>query len=109
VWRQTLPLPRLAFQASAPVASGRKAALSAALDADLSYALPQEYALAAGSTYVGGKMLAKLARLALVADELGRSTDAMVLAQRLADQLEVHPKKNQKKLKEAQQLECSAV
>ena len=39
--------------------------------------------------YNGGKMLAKLARLALIADELGRHADALALSQRLADQLEV--------------------
>ena len=59
-------LPRLSFSASLPVALGRVAALNAALDGDLNYAPPPEFLLAAGSTYVGGKMLAKLARLALV-------------------------------------------
>lgn len=88
-WTQSLPLPRLAFQASAPIANGRRAALNEALNVDLNYKLPLEYELAAGSTYVGGKMLAKLARLALVAEELGRHADAMVLADRLADSLEV--------------------
>jgi len=63
--------------------------LNEALNADLNYQVPLEFELAAGSTYVGGKMLAKLARLALVAEELGRHADAMVLAQRLADSLEV--------------------
>jgi len=88
-WTQSLPLPRLAFQASNPIANGRQAALNEALNADLNYQVPLEFELAAGSTYVGGKMLAKLARLALVAEELGRHADAMVLAQRLADSLEV--------------------
>ena len=48
--------------------------------------LPQ---VAAGSTYVGGKMLAKLGRIALIAREMGRESDAMTAASRLASLLEV--------------------
>ena len=84
-----LELPRSSFSTRAPLAPSLLKALNAALDQDLDYTVPPLYALAAGSTYEGGKCLAKLGRLALIAEELGRRGDALALAKRLGDLLEV--------------------
>ena len=53
--------------------------------------------MAAGSTYVGGKMLAKLGRIALIAREMGREKDATTAATRLAQLLEVWLNSNEAK------------
>jgi endo-1,3(4)-beta-glucanase len=45
--------------------------------------------VAGGSTYIGGKMLAKMGRIALLAEELGRRAEGVAMAARLADVLEV--------------------
>ena len=46
-------------------------AVQKALRKDLSFALPQNYMNGAGDTYFSGKMLAKLARILLVARDVG--------------------------------------
>ena len=51
---------------STPIPSGFHGDLKDALDVDINYQPPLEFQVAAGSTYVGGKMLAKLGRIALV-------------------------------------------
>ena len=45
--------------------------LEAALAQDLKYELPANYMAGAGDTYFSGKMLAKLARIALISDQMG--------------------------------------
>jgi hypothetical protein len=50
--------------------------LLAASKADLKYRLPQNYLIGAGDTYFSGKLLGRLARILIIADELGlRDTD----------------------------------
>ncbi len=46
-------------------------AIQAALRKDIEYTLPQNYMDGAGDTYFSGKMLAKLGRILIVADEVG--------------------------------------
>ena len=43
----------------------------AALDVDLEYQIPDNYMRGAGDTYFSGKMLAKLGRILIIADEVG--------------------------------------
>ena len=45
--------------------------IRSALEVDLDYRVPDNYMRGAGDTYFAGKMLAKLARILIVADELG--------------------------------------
>ena len=45
-------------------------ALAEALSKDISYSLPDNYMQGAGDTYFSGKMLAKLGRIIVVAQEL---------------------------------------
>ena len=83
-WDMHFALPPLAFRAPRPIQESMREDLNAALDIDLSYTPPVEFQVAAGSTYVGGKMLAKMGRIALIAEELGRTAEAHDMAQRLA-------------------------
>jgi endoglucanase Acf2 len=46
-------------------------AIQEALQEDIKYALPDNYMRGAGDTYFSGKMLARLARILLIADEVG--------------------------------------
>jgi endo-1,3(4)-beta-glucanase len=81
-WTMTLPLPTIGWTAPRPLAASRVAAVRAALLADASYA-PDATAVSV-DPYFGGKYLAKLARLALIADELGETATAVTLRARLA-------------------------
>lgn len=93
VWKQHLKLSPVRFTASNAIGSAFVNDLNQALDKDLEYDLPLEFRLAAGSTYVGGKMLAKMGRIALIAQEVGREEEAMAMAERLYHRLSVwlHP------------------
>lgn len=46
-------------------------AIRKALETDLKYEIPLNYQRGAGDTYFAGKMLAKLARVLIIADEVG--------------------------------------
>lgn len=48
-------------------------AMREAVKSDLSWRLPQNYMIGAGDTYFSGKLLARLARVLIIADELGFS------------------------------------
>lgn len=50
-------------------------AILKAVDDDIDYALPVNYMRGAGDTYFSGKMLAKLARVLLIAEEVGYTGD----------------------------------
>jgi endo-1,3(4)-beta-glucanase len=81
-WTMQLPLSPIHWQAPRPIAPAHLAAVRAALAADASY-VPDASAVSR-DPYFGGKYLAKLARLALVADELGERATAATLRARLA-------------------------
>ena len=79
-WLMKIPLSPIGFYAPRPIAANRVAAVQAALNADAGY-LPPLSTL--GDPYFGGKYLAKLARLALIADELGDTANAAAIRARL--------------------------
>jgi endo-1,3(4)-beta-glucanase len=80
-WEQRIPLTTTGWQAPRPVATAHLDVVRSALLADASYAPP---ASVSTDPYFGGKYLAKLARLALIADELGETATATTLRARLA-------------------------
>ena len=80
-WTMQLPLSTIGFEAPRPVALARRGAVSTALAGDASFV--PDPATVDGDAYFGGKQLAKLARLALIADELGDTTTAATLRARL--------------------------
>lgn len=45
--------------------------IRSALEVDIDYEIPDNYMRGAGDTYFAGKMLAKLARIVIIADEMG--------------------------------------
>ncbi len=63
--------------------------LHSALDVDVKFNIPANYLIGAGDTYFSGKLLAKLGRIALIAEVLGRHDDAMAAAGRLVEALDV--------------------
>ena len=79
-WQMRLPLSTIAWQAPrAPTASHLEAVRSA-LAADAGFVPDSRVA---SDPYFGGKQLSKLARLALIADELGETSTAATLRARL--------------------------
>lgn len=69
-WKLVEDLPSIAFQAPRPPRPDTLSALSDALPTDLSFQLPEYYQRGAGDTYFSGKMLARMARVLLIAEEL---------------------------------------
>ncbi len=63
--------------------------LHSALDVDLEFNIPANYLIGAGDTYFSGKLLAKLGRIALIAEVLGRHDEAMAAAARLVEAMNV--------------------
>lgn len=80
-WVMEYALPVVGWTAPRPVAAPRKAAIRAALLEDKAF-IPDAKAIAE-DPYFGGKQLAKLARLILIADELGEAAAASELTERL--------------------------
>jgi endo-1,3(4)-beta-glucanase len=80
-WTMRLPLSTIGWTAPRSMAASHVEAVRAALAVDASYT-PDALAVA-NDPYFGGKFLAKLARLALIADELGETTTAATLRDRL--------------------------
>ena len=82
-WEQTLPLSTITWNAPRPMAPpDRLGAVRAALAVDAGFV--PDAATVGGDAYFGGKQLAKLARLALIADELGETATAATLRARLS-------------------------
>jgi endoglucanase Acf2 len=73
-WSLVEHLHRTNFSASKPIRSEMKDVLVEAVKKDLKFVLPRNYMHGAGDTYFSGKMLARLARVVLIADELGFSS-----------------------------------
>ncbi len=80
-WTMSLPLSPIGFEAPRPVAAGYLTAVQAALAADATY-VPDPVTVDV-DPYFGGKQMAKLARLAVIADELGETATAATLRARL--------------------------
>ena len=80
-WTMSLPLSTIGFAAPRPIAAAHVAAVRTALAADSSF-VPDPVTVDK-DPYFGGKQLAKLARLALIADELGENATAATLRARL--------------------------
>ena len=69
-WQLVENLPPVAFQAPRPPRPETISAIAGALQTDLSYHLAHYYQRGAGDTYFSGKMLARMARVLLIAEEL---------------------------------------
>lgn len=69
-WTLREELPRIGLQAPRLPRAEFLPALSDALEADIDFALPDFFERGAGDTYFSGKMLSKLARILLIAEEL---------------------------------------
>ena len=80
-WTMTLPLSTIGFEAPRPVAPAYLPAVRAALASDASFV--PDPSVVDVDPYFGGKQMAKLARLAVIADELGDATTAATLRARL--------------------------
>lgn len=70
VWELVEDMPPIAFQAPRPPRPEAVFAISKALKNDLSFRLHEYFERGAGDTYFSGKMLARLARVLLIAEEL---------------------------------------
>ena len=75
-WSMVEHIHDVGFKAEHPVRAEMLPDLRKALKKDIQYALPPNYMKGAGDTYFSGKMLAKLARILVIADETeGAVTD----------------------------------
>lgn len=81
-WVLTQPMTPIAWTAPRPIDPAREPAVRAALLQDINATV------LAPDPYFGGKELAKLGRLALIADELGEDQVALQLRTRLKSELE---------------------
>lgn len=70
-WSMLEHLHRASFSAPRSPRRAMVADIRQALKTDIHYALPDNYMRGAGDTYFSGKMLSKLARIIIVADEVG--------------------------------------
>ena len=83
-WTLEIPLGAApTLSAPRPLDEDKLDALHAALDRDVGFELPAYFTRGAGDTYFSGKMVAKQARLAAIAHDLGRGGDAAALAERI--------------------------
>ena len=69
-WTLKEDLPRIGLQAARPPRAEFLPAIGNAVLEDIGFALPEFFERGAGDTYFSGKMLSKLARILLVAEEL---------------------------------------
>lgn len=69
-WTLKEDLPVIGLQAPRPPRAEYLPSLSEALVHDMNYSLPKFFERGAGDTYFSGKMLSKLARILLIAEEL---------------------------------------
>ncbi|KAH8073487.1 hypothetical protein JL721_2787 [Aureococcus anophagefferens] len=83
-WTLHIPLGAApTLSAPRPLDEDKLDALHAALDRDVDFELPAYFTRGAGDTYFSGKMVAKQARLAAIAHDLGRGGDAAKIAERI--------------------------
>jgi endo-1,3(4)-beta-glucanase len=69
-WQLREPIPEVNFRAPRPPAPWSISDIADSLKKDINYTLPDYYLRGAGDTYFSGKMLAKLGRILLIAEEL---------------------------------------
>lgn len=69
-WAIPEPLPTVGFLAARPPRPSAIPDLAEALQFDMGYEIPDNYMRGAGDTYFSGKMLAKMGRILVVADEV---------------------------------------
>jgi len=74
-WNMIEKLPNIAFRAPRPPAPWAISQLAESLSHDLHYTLPKYFRHGIGDTYFSGKMLAKLARILVVAEEVKELCD----------------------------------
>ena len=70
VWELTEAIPPINFRAPRPPAPWAIPLIAQSLQHDLNFTLPTFYERGAGDTYFSGKMLAKLGRILLIAEEM---------------------------------------
>jgi endo-1,3(4)-beta-glucanase len=71
VWCMVEHLHRIGFNATRPIREEMLSDVRLALKTDIHFALADNYMRGAGDTYFSGKMLAKLARILIIAEETG--------------------------------------
>jgi hypothetical protein len=79
-WSLLEHLHHVGFSAQRPVRSEMLDVVRAAAQEDILFELPDNYMRGAGDTYFSGKMLAKLARIIVIADEVRRPSWTSPLA-----------------------------
>jgi len=78
VWEMEEELPTMAWQAPRDVEDDdMKNAIAKAVEKDLDYTLPWNYQTGTGDPYNAGKMMAKMANIALVGEAVGFTTNKM--------------------------------
>jgi endoglucanase Acf2 len=70
-WNLVDELPQVSFRAPRPPAPWAIQDIADSLRVDIAYTLPDYFQRGAGDTYFSGKMLAKLGRILLIAEEIG--------------------------------------
>jgi len=70
-WVLRQDLPPISFRAPRPPRRDTLPTITSALAKDIMYELPDNYMRGAGDTYFSGKMLAKLGRILVIAEEIG--------------------------------------
>jgi len=71
VWRLDEKLPKTSFSAPRPIRKELVEPVKDAVQSDIAYEIKSVYKHGAGDTYFSGKMLAKLSRILLIAEEIG--------------------------------------
>jgi hypothetical protein len=89
-WRVRYALPQIMWHAPRGVAPDLLAALGAQLELDAEWTPPLNYRLGAGDPYNAGKMLSRMARVALVAEAVGRADLAAAVVARLKPLAELY-------------------
>eukprot|EP00968_Pinguiococcus_pyrenoidosus_P016745 scaffold1627_cov238-Pinguiococcus_pyrenoidosus.AAC.11 len=70
-WTMTIQLHGISFSAPRAIRHEMKHAIERALHVDIDYDVAENFRRGAGDTYFSGKQLAKLARIIVIADEVG--------------------------------------
>jgi len=70
VWQLKEEIPQIGFRASRSPSAWSIPSLASSLQDDIHYRLPKYYQRGCGDTYFSGKMLAKLARILLITEEV---------------------------------------
>ena len=74
-WSMVEHLHRTSLHAETPIKSEMIPAIQKALETDIKLEIPPNYQKGAGDTYFSGKIMAKLARILIIAEEVGGVSD----------------------------------